>query len=530
MKNLSRKLCFAALLFINLVSFAQVPKLNSLQDAATTAVIFLDFDGQYVNSVWNNYTPFNVAAPNLSATEITEIFNRVSEDFRPFTINVTTDSTKFWAMPANKRTQIIVTPTYSWYPYSVGGVSYVGSMGWGTDIPGFVFNTTLGTTNVIQHISEACSHEAGHTLGLSHQAKFDQACGILESYNSGYGVNMTEISWAPLMGKSYNKNMTGWNDGPVPSGCSVLQDNLSTILTNGITYRIDDYAETLDANTTTLNSTSFSVNGIITTPSDRDAFKVVYTQSKNVHIVATPFNVGANNLGANLDMLVQLYDGNANLIRTYDPQNSMSVTIDTLLTAGTYYFVVDGTGNANGSNYSSLGSYSLTGIGGFLAIHEVALKGSSDGKQHKLNWNIISDEPIVKQEIQYASDGINFVAMFADNGQAKNLNTTPKINGNTYYRLKVTSSIGETTYSNIVSLKANTDKLFSINNPVKDNIQITALQNYNYILYDANAKLMTTGEYKKGINTINISNYSNGLYILKMVSNNYTQTERIIKQ
>jgi hypothetical protein len=78
------------------------PKLNSYP--AANAVIFLDFDGQYVQgTAWNWDGPINAQTSGLSSVAITEIFNRVAEDYRIFKLNITTDSTVYAAAPAIKR-------------------------------------------------------------------------------------------------------------------------------------------------------------------------------------------------------------------------------------------------------------------------------------------------------------------------------------------------------------------------------------------------------------------------------------------
>ena len=108
-------------------SHAQSPVLSSYPSAS--AAIFLDFDGHTVEGTsWNWSLPAIECQPSgLNATQITEIFNRVAEDFRPFNINVTTDSTKFLAAPANQRMRVIVTTTSSWYGNSAGGVAFIAS-------------------------------------------------------------------------------------------------------------------------------------------------------------------------------------------------------------------------------------------------------------------------------------------------------------------------------------------------------------------------------------------------------------------
>ena len=346
MNNFTKSFVLAFLCLINTAVFA-LPKLNSYPTA--TATIYLDFDGHMVTgSLWNGGMPIACIAPTLTDAQITEIFNRVSEDYRPFNVNITTDSTKFLSAPLAQRIRVIVTPTSAWKP-NVGGISYIGSFTWGDDTPAFVFSDRLGPNNT-KFIAECCSHESGHTLGLSHQSKYDSACNFLETYNTGYGTG--ETSWAPIMGNSYSRNMTGWNDGATPYGCANTQDNLSIITsTNGFGYRTDDYSDSLNATTFSPNNTSFSINGIIATGNDKDAFKFNITQSTNIHIDATPFNQGTGNSGSNLDIKIMLYDQNKTLMKTYDALNTMSITIDTTLKTGVYYFVLDGTGNAYASNY-----------------------------------------------------------------------------------------------------------------------------------------------------------------------------------
>ncbi len=519
-----------ALLFSSLNGYCQVPNLSSLPALTSTPTIFLDFDGQTVqHAAWQSGTQFVCAPAVLTTAQMTDIFNRVSEDYRPFEVNVTTDSTKFLAAPVTQRIRVIVTPTSAWYP-GVGGVAYTNSFTWGTDAPCFVFPDKL--SNNPKNIGECCSHESGHSVGLSHQSKYNESCVLTESYNSGIGVATEQTSWAPIMGNSYARNMTGWNVGPTQYGCATAQDNISIIVSaNGFGYRADDYTETLDNNTTALNVNNINAAGIITTTTDRDAFKILLAQNSTVHVEVNPYSLGANNAGANLDVMVSLYNSSNTLIRSYDPANAMNVIIDTTLATGTYYLVIDGTGNANVSQYGSLGSYTITGTRGVLAIRNVTLQGKNSNGKHLLNWNIIADEPIVKQELEGSSNGIDFAPILTDVTGIKSFTNTPNKSGTIFYRLKVTSSIGESNYSNIVGLKSNGDeKLFTVSTMVQEEIRVTALENYTYNLYDANARLIASGKERKGMNNINVTNLRAGMYVLQMMNDNYKQTERIIKQ
>src|SRR5689334_9961155 len=129
MKNLYRSGLITLIVFSSMVTRAQVPIMNSYPSASAT--IFLDFDGQTVaNTSWNFNGPFVCAPSGLTNAQISSVFDRVAEDYRPFDVNITTDSTKYWSAPVAKRMRVILTVSSEWYG-SAGGVSFVGSFTWG---------------------------------------------------------------------------------------------------------------------------------------------------------------------------------------------------------------------------------------------------------------------------------------------------------------------------------------------------------------------------------------------------------------
>ncbi|MBS1510167.1 MAG: T9SS type A sorting domain-containing protein [Bacteroidetes bacterium] len=525
-----KKLYLSLLMLGILLSASATPILSSYPSA--TATIFLDFDGHYVNStVWNGGAPINCAPSGMSDQDIIQIFNRVSEDYRPFAVNITTDSTVFLAAPLTQRIRIIITPTSGWYP-GVGGVTYVGSFTWGDDTPGFVFCDRLGP-NSPKMVAEACSHESGHAVGLAHQSRYGSDCSTpQEQYNSGTGTG--EASWAPIMGNSYYRNMSNWNNGPTPYGCTNFQDNLSIITTqNGFGYRPDDYTETMNGTTTAITPTNFSKSGIISTNTDKDAFRMVLGQGSNMHITAIPYNVGANDDGANLDVKLEIFNNAGTLINTYDPQNVMSITIDSFFTAGTYYFKISGTGNANIGSYGSLGSYTLSGFTGALAVHSITLSGDRNNSKHNLNWAIIADEPAQSIEVQMSTDGSHFNTIASVQVTATSYSWKPLQQGTLYYRLKVVSGTGQTTYSNTINLRGindGTDNIFTVTTLIQNDIKVNASVPYQYQLTDMNGSVLRQGNGAAGLNTISMSQYPRGMYFIRLLSNNQQQTKRIIKQ
>jgi hypothetical protein len=497
---------------------------NSL--AVATATIYLDFNGEYVTSpLWNNGDPFTALPAALSEAQKTSIYKRVAEDFRPFEINVTTDEAVYFAAPIDKRIRVIVTPTSSWFS-GVGGVSYIGSFTWGDDTPCFVFSDRLGNSS--KYIAECCSHETGHALGLSHQSKYDGSCNLTATYNDGIGTG--EAAWAPIMGNSYYRNMSGWNNGPTPYGCGNTQDNLTILTTqNGFSYRADDHGDDINTSPTSIDITAFTVDGIISTNTDKDAFTFTLSENSNILVDVLPFSVGANNEGADVDIKVYIYDGSKNLIRTYDPSNTMSVNIDTILSAGDYYLVVDGTGNVNATDYGSIGSYSLKGISTILPVKNITLSGYTQNRQHLLNWEINNYDDIQSITIETSTDGVRFYTQQQINGNQNSVLLTPPAAISNFYRIKLTTHQNQIKYSNIIALKNNTtvDQIV-IGNTNAQSITIQSNTVFEYQVIDLNGRVLAKGKNNMGSYMIDMSRYCKGLYIVTVATKNTLHTKKIL--
>jgi hypothetical protein len=244
-----------------------------------------------------------------------------------------------------KRMRVIVTETWEWYGQS-GGTSYIGSFTWGDNTPCFVFSSLLNYNE--KNIGEACSHEAGHTLGLRHQA-FYTDCIYTAEYNAGVGDGV--LSWAPIMGNSYYRNITTWYNGPNAYGCNSLQDEL-TIISNVLGYKTDDFPNAYTNNMTAFSGTT---EGIINNNTDVDFFYINPSSAVTVSVV--PYSLG-NEEAANMDMVLNIYDWRGNLLQTVDDPYALSAS--KTLAAGRYYISVTTTSNQFAPKYGMLGKYVLT--------------------------------------------------------------------------------------------------------------------------------------------------------------------------
>ncbi|MBN8460987.1 MAG: choice-of-anchor D domain-containing protein [Verrucomicrobia bacterium] len=345
-----------------------VAPLESLPGAR--AVLYLDLDGETVaHPAWNQGQPINAAPhPNYTnATWVTNVWKRVSEDYAPFAINVTTKRSVYDAAPANKRMMAVVTPTRQWLGSSqtVSGIAFLEVFPFG--IPCFIF------TQDEYSCADTISHEAGHTFGLSHDGRDLTPS---DPYYGGHGIG--ETGWAPLMGAAWSdeapssfhlENVTQWSRNDYPDGNNP-QDDLAVIASslNAFGYRLDDKGGTLSgAMPLAVRAGIIADAGIIERSNDVDMMSFV-TGSGTVSIQASPINVNStfdSSMGANLAIKLKLYDAAGALIQEVDEPGSLSASLTRTLAAGNYFLSIEGAARgtlATGfPKYASLGQYHVSG-------------------------------------------------------------------------------------------------------------------------------------------------------------------------
>ena len=320
------------------------PKGNTPTPIPTGAVILLDFDGHLVSQTsWNVYGDIACLPANMTTAEAQSILNRVVEDFSPFNVTVTVDEAVYNAGDPYKRMRVIITETWEWFG-KAGGTSYLNSFTWGDNTPCFVFSSLLGYE--VKKVGEAVAHEAGHTLGLRHQALYTD-CVYVSEYNSGLGTG--ETSWAPIMGNSYYRNLSTWSNGPNPYGCTALQDDLA-ILSGVLGYKADDHGNTVTSATTL----SALATGIINYNTDSDFFAV--NASSPMVISVVPFNHTSNE-GANLDIQLNVFNKEGALLQTINDPLLLAASVN--VGSGTYYIQIETVENLYTTRYGMVGRYAI---------------------------------------------------------------------------------------------------------------------------------------------------------------------------
>lgn len=377
----------------------------------STNVIYLDFNGHTITGTsWNSDTggaatyigkPFDTDGDSTTFSDaeqaiITEVWQRVSEDYAPFDVDVTTEEPTTFT---NTTAHALITPQLdangiAMPSSSGGGVAYTGVFGdsdYATmSSPAFTYSDNVN--NSADGIADATSHEVGHNLGLSHD-------GQSEDYYDGHGTG--ETSWGPIMGSPYDQNVNQWSKGEYFNSTNPQDD--FAIISAKIPYRTDEAGGTIQAAAAaTVNGSTISNTGIIANGTDLDIYSFTTASgnlsfSVNGYRAGSSANGGNGTNGGNTDFKLELLDSGGNAVATHDPAGATNAALTHTATAGTYYVRIspaaEGTPFANPANgytaYGSAGQYTLTGTIVAAAPSITSATTASIGAGESYSYNII---------------------------------------------------------------------------------------------------------------------------------------------
>lgn len=443
-----------------------VPLLESLPGASE--VLYLDFDGEVVTDPsWAGGSTI-IAAPAeingnpITPAQITQVWQYVSEDFRPFKVNVTTDVTRYDSAQVGRRMRCIITPTTDAGP-GTGGVAYRDSFseagsGWfSSNIPcwAFVDGSTVHQALVI-------SHELGHTLGLAHQglaAWTDPDDGRIypyQEYYSGHGTGTA--SWGPIMGAPYFRNFTQWTKGEFfrayrgPGAAPHLrQDDVALIsrAANHFGLKADDVGDSIAAAKLVSGNLFGHIDetGLIHTSADADFYRFT-SAGGTLNVSASPIPAAPN-----LKILLQLRDAGNNLIAESNPSGLVTASINRSISAGTWFLVVMSGDNGaplnnpptGFTNHGSLGDYTLTGTFPPLPVvpfitQEPVPAIVDEGKLLQLAVGALSNSPIKYQWFRTPPGGVETAVAGATSASYQVSKASATHIGS--YRVRLTNSTG----------------------------------------------------------------------------------------
>ena len=340
---------------------AGVDVFNLSSRPSSGKVIYLDLDGHTTTGdFWNSPEltgiPSLYSAPYVNPATATdaqrdavyEIWRRVAEDYLPFDVNVTTRDPG----PAGLRKtspgdqsygqRMVITPT-NWIGSGTLGVALLFVFDDSVDRSAFVFTAGLSP----RVIAEAVSHEAGHTLGLSHDGTTTGA-----EYYDGHG------NWAPIMGRSISPRalVTQWSKGEYTNANNREDDVVGIASYTG--FRADDHASV--AAFATLVGSNSTTSGVIGAGGDVDVF-VVDAGPGTIDVTVTP----ALREGTNLHARVTVRDPAGNVVSA-QPTDIAGWTSTVSIEApaqGRYTIEVRSsswlTPTSGFSTYGSMGAYEL---------------------------------------------------------------------------------------------------------------------------------------------------------------------------
>jgi len=362
-----------------------------------SAVIYLDFDGEKGPFFgWGGSGTYDTTpGSDLSFENIMTIWKSVAEDYSPFNINVTTDEKVFDAAPQGARVRMIITSTNGRvFPRNAVGVALLGSYRSTGDIPCF------SRRSVGKSAADTIAHELGHTFGLLHSAT------TTYEYYGGHGEG--EVSWAPIMGSSQNKNLTQWSKDEYANARPRPKGNLAIIAGNpNVGFRPDDHGDTPEDATPLEVFPGGKVDdqGLIGggTGDDVDVFS--FSTKGGSLDLAIDHQAGE----ADLDILAEIHDSSGSLVVSSNPPTRIDAHLTANLPAGDYTLRISGTGYGDPkidgySSYGSLGQYRITGtIRGAVAAERFLVDENSpagtilgtiaprnDHGDHALSFSILS--------------------------------------------------------------------------------------------------------------------------------------------
>ena len=333
--------------------------------------IYLDFNGHILSgTAWNSgYTGgATIVAPafdldgdptTFNSTELTriqQIWRRVAEDYSAFDIDVTTELTSESVLTRTSTSddiygiRVLISPISTYFG-NYGGLTYTGCFDQVGDTlkPSLVFPEKLA--NAEKYIAEAISHEAGHSLGLSHDGTTTTA------YYLGQGSG--ETGWAPIMGAGYYQNVTQWSRGEY-ANANNKEDDIAVIMSNGVAPVPDTFGNT-DATAGYLSaSPTFSISDFLGLGNDVD---VVEFAAGTGPATITVSPAGA---GPDLDIGIELYDSQGVLLASSSPADRLGATLSLNLASGGYFLHIHATGMGDPlttgyTAYGSQGAYTLKG-------------------------------------------------------------------------------------------------------------------------------------------------------------------------
>ena len=191
-------------------------------------------------------------------------------------------------------------------------------------------------------------------------------------------------------------------------------------------------------------------------------------------------------------------------------------------------------GSVTGNSLSAWSPFTMGSITNVLPLHWLSVSGTLNVNKNAVITFKVNETNVFKYEIEKSSNSSSFagVGTLSSKGNGENnyqFTDATALEGTKYYRIKQTDNDGRFSYSSIIKLAANANNTLSIYpNPVKDVVSISgATVGSTAYLVDVMGKVLQQITVAQSSFTIDMSKYSNGVYLLKTTNG---AAQKIIKE
>lgn len=157
---------------------------------------------------------------------------------------------------------------------------------------------------------------------------------------------------------------------------------------------------------------------------------------------------------------------------------------------------------------------------GALPVKLMTFTGKLQNGIAELSWQTGAEDDLTRFELEKSTNGKNFISVATFNGKGDNSSyvehlaqTEPR----SYYRLKMFVGNGKSKFSEVISLgQTAVANVFVYPNPAKDNIYINVVSAGTVYVYNATGVLFVRQALQTGLNELDISSLSSGVYVVKV--------------
>ena len=177
-----------------------------------------------------------------------------------------------------------------------------------------------------------------------------------------------------------------------------------------------------------------------------------------------------------------------------------------------------------------------------LPIELISFEGSCNENKVYLKWATASETNNEYFTIERTADGVSFEILGIVDGAGNSYQTkyytftdAKPLKGISYYRLKQTDFNGQYKYSNIISVNCINNNIGKINvypNPITNELMIEIEGNsepVNFEILNARRQVVFKGNLVEKT-TVQTSNFTTGIYLIKFISNKTFELKKIIKE